>query len=345
MTTFAMAHNTIGPSYAIFVLQALESLDLSEKDYFANTSLSRESLCSGKSIAMDDFIQLLRNAWKSTGGNRLGLLIGRRSNILVQGVVGHAAVSAPTIRDGLNILESFSRLHASYVRIDLQSHLEGMRVSIDFPPALRGTERFHIETSLFQLQHYIETMTGETLEDAVYRVPYGPPDYADEYQQYLHSPIEYHALTTTIDLPSHVLDRASPYYDRDVWHQNQYLLTRRIKQLADTNHAPYSQHLLALLNSREPPFPSLKQMAALLHMSDRTLNRRLKHEGSSFRALKSQVTQQWAAQYLQHSDLSVEAISSLLGYEDVANFRRAFKKHHGSTPNVFRQNPLLATNQ
>lgn len=337
LTIDAMKSNTIGPSYAIFVLQALDQLGLSEAEYFAGTSLTRESLCSGININVDDFIQLLNTAWNTPNGERLGLLIGRRSNAYVQGVVSHAAISAPTIRDGLNIMESFSRLHASYVSIQLQSHMNGMNISIDFTHPLRGTERFHIETALFHIQSYIEAMTGKSLDDAIYCLPFSRPSYAEEYSAYLHSPIQYQCASASVELPTHLLDRESPFYDAQVWRQSQYHLTQRIQQLADEDQAPYSRHLLALLNSREPPLPGLKQIAQLLHMSDRTLNRRLKDEGTSFRDLKSQVTQHWANQYLLHSDLSVESVSALLGYEDAANFRRAFKKRCGDSPSAYRQ--------
>lgn len=41
-------------------------------------------------------------------------------------------------------------------------------------------------------------------------------------------------------------------------------------------------------------------------------------------------------QYLEQTDLSVEAIAAIIGYQDAANFRRAFRKRVGMTPGQYR---------
>jgi AraC-like DNA-binding protein len=62
----------------------------------------------------------------------------------------------------------------------------------------------------------------------------------------------------------------------------------------------------------------------------------LQDEGTSFRELRGKAIDRWARQYLQQTDLSVEAIAATLGYQDTANFRRAFRKRTGMTPGQFR---------
>jgi AraC-like DNA-binding protein len=72
-------------------------------------------------------------------------------------------------------------------------------------------------------------------------------------------------------------------------------------------------------------------------VSERTLNRRLRGEGSSFREIKSALLQNWARQYLAETGHTVEAIAALLGYQDTANFRRAFRLWEGCSPGEFRR--------
>jgi AraC-like DNA-binding protein len=74
-----------------------------------------------------------------------------------------------------------------------------------------------------------------------------------------------------------------------------------------------------------------------LNVSQRTLNRRLQVENTSFRHIKSQALAQWAKQYLLETERSVEAIAEELGYKDTANFRRAFRKSEGCSPIEYRQ--------
>ncbi len=336
----AMAINTIEPGYALFVVQALGELKLTDHALFADTQLNRNILSRGLPIAMDDFIQLLVNARQSPLGEQLGLLIGRRTNILVLGAVGNAAAAAPTLREGLQALESFTRLHVSYIRIAVKSHLNGITIGIKFLQPLRDTERFHLESALCLLQHYVEMLTGTDLTEARYYVPYAKPDYVAQYHQYLHSPLVYEAPATTIELPRAMLDQPSAFHNHDIWQQSQYQLSQSLNALSAQAESPYTQHLLALLNTQEPPLPKLSDIAKQMHVSERTLNRRLLAENTSFRQLKSDVTHQWARQYLSDSNLSVEAIASLLGYQDTANFRRAFRKQQLCTPQMFRDEHL-----
>ena len=78
-------------------------------------------------------------------------------------------------------------------------------------------------------------------------------------------------------------------------------------------------------------------MSAGLTISERTLNRRLQAEGSSYRDLKSDALANWAQLYLDQTDKSVESIAATLGYQDTANFRRAFRKRTGCSPSEYRQ--------
>lgn len=335
--------NTIGPSYALFVLQALDKLKLTDSVLFAHTQLSRNTLSRGLPIGMDDFIQLLVNARQSPLGEQLGLVIGRRTNILVLGAVGNAAAAAPTLRAGLQTLESFTRLHVSYIRIEVKSHINGITIGIKFLQSLRDTERFHLESALFLLQHYVEMLTGTVLTGARYYVPYAKPDCAAQYDQYLHSPLVYESASATIELPRGLLDQPSAFHNHDIWQQSQYQLSQSLNALSAQAQSPYTQHLLALLNTQEPPLPNLSDIANQMHVSERTLNRRLQAENTSFRQLKSEVTHQWARNYLSDSNLSVEAIASLLGYQDTANFRRAFRKQQRCTPQMFRDKHFNAS--
>jgi AraC-like DNA-binding protein len=102
-------------------------------------------------------------------------------------------------------------------------------------------------------------------------------------------------------------------------------LSRRLKEQSAIEGTPYTQHIVALLRTSEPPLPELGEVAFSLHVSERTLNRRLRAENTSFRQLKSDELTSRAKLYLRHTDYSVEAIAEELGYKDAANFRPEFQ--------------------
>ena len=73
-----------------------------------------------------------------------------------------------------------------------------------------------------------------------------------------------------------------------------------------------------------------------LGVSTRTLQRRLRDEGSSFQKTLDEVRQSLAQHYLQQSAMTGAEISFLLGFEDPSSFVRAFQGWTGVTPQSVR---------
>src|SRR5690606_2186901 len=88
---------------------------------------------------------------------------------------------------------------------------------------------------------------------------------------------------------------------------------------------------------------SEESIAASLFMSKRTLARKLALNGTSFREIRDSILSKQASSYLLESDLSVEAIASLLNYHDSANFRRAFKRWFQLSPSEYRDRNRAAS--
>jgi AraC-like DNA-binding protein len=79
-----------------------------------------------------------------------------------------------------------------------------------------------------------------------------------------------------------------------------------------------------------------ESLARRLNMTERSLRRRLRAEGTSFRQLHEELQMQAAIGYLRDTAITVEAIAENLGYSDTANFRRAFRRWTGQTPQACR---------
>lgn len=82
--------------------------------------------------------------------------------------------------------------------------------------------------------------------------------------------------------------------------------------------------------------PSQQQIAAALHVSNRTLQRKLKEEGTSFMDLLQETRLQLAQKYLGVPNRSVVETAYLLGFSEPSTFSRAFKRWTGMAPAEFR---------
>jgi AraC-like DNA-binding protein len=82
-------------------------------------------------------------------------------------------------------------------------------------------------------------------------------------------------------------------------------------------------------------FPELADVAAELDIHPRTLRRRLAEEGTSFRALLNEARSTVAADLLRNVGLTVEEVSTRLGYTEVSTFSHAFKRWYGLPPSAY----------
>lgn len=86
-----------------------------------------------------------------------------------------------------------------------------------------------------------------------------------------------------------------------------------------------------------PEGTSLEHTAEQLHMTSRTLHRALQREGWSFNAIVEVQRRYLARDLIQAGELAVSEVAGRLGYREVSNFIRAFRRWYGVSPGMFER--------
>ena len=89
------------------------------------------------------------------------------------------------------------------------------------------------------------------------------------------------------------------------------------------------------------PIPSLSDLATALHLTERTLQRRLAAEGTRFSVLLKQVRIERAQELLRRDYIMFDDIADRLGFQDAITFSRAFKEWTGISPREFRRSSRM----
>ncbi|WP_141502329.1 AraC family transcriptional regulator [Paenibacillus luteus] len=89
--------------------------------------------------------------------------------------------------------------------------------------------------------------------------------------------------------------------------------------------------------------PDIQAVAKELSMSDRTLQRRLTDESTSFKQLLTQARHEQAREYLADPSLDIKEVAFLIGYQDQNSFYRAFRLWEGDTPSNWRTEHAIQT--
>ena len=162
-----------------------------------------------------------------------------------------------------------------------------------------------------------------------------PPAHEKIFQRHFDCPIVFNAARNAMIF--RVSDAALPFVTR-----NAELLAmlapqfdQELKQRKDQETFP-ERVRSAIQRKLAGQRPRIEEIARELHISSRTLQRRLQDAGYSFQQVLEEARHQLARHYLNNSLLELSETAYLLGYEDANSFVRAFRTWEGIPPAHWR---------
>lgn len=130
------------------------------------------------------------------------------------------------------------------------------------------------------------------------------------------------------------LDRPRSGFDEEILK----IAEARLSALSASQSARLSDKVALLIKGFLPgPDCSIDNVASILGVHSRTLQRRLKSEGRSFEDLKDDVKRQRAEELLAEHTLSLTDIAFMLGYSESSTFSRKARDWFGMSPRDYRK--------
>jgi AraC-like DNA-binding protein len=285
-------------------------------------------------LPMDAFARLVEEAIAISREPALGLLVGDRLRINTWGVLGFAAMNGASLRQVVEMLARYIALRTSLVSLAVQVHRQELRLVLLEPVALGRIRRPVFETVVLALKHALEFSAAGSgpVSRLAFNLP--APAYADFARQLVRCELSWSANWTGLAVPIARADERLSAADAAAFAQAEQLCERELRRLSrqQTTTARVQRLLLESANG----LPALPLVARQLHLGERTLHRRLLDEGTSFRQIVEDLRCKLATEHLHSGTLSVQEVAFALGYTDLANFRRAFKRWHGQSPSAYR---------
>ena len=162
------------------------------------------------------------------------------------------------------------------------------------------------------------------------------PKDSSPYRRFFGCPVHFGAEEDTIALSHKDVDRILPSSNRQIAATMDRILVERLAGLDKSDVVTRCQaHLLEQLSSGEI---SEEAMANQLHMSRRTLQRRLASADLTYKQLVDDTRRDLATRHLDDPRHSITDVTFLLGFSQQSAFTRAFKRWTGLTPVEYRQN-------
>jgi AraC-like DNA-binding protein len=322
------------PVYARLICAELRRLGFGEAEILEGTRLSWDELHgSNLFFSFEQSRRIMLRAQELSGRPWFGLQVGYNTQLSAHGAVGYAGMAAHNVGQVLMLMQRFVELRqrVAYFEVDATEGVTLVLVERLSSPDVREYIVGHFASGLIRL---LETVTGQDLRQQITIYwPFAEPGWAQDYRAFCPRSV-FGADALRIEMPPALLTTPSLAPDPEAYRVALRDCERQLSQLAlGTVTSRVQQRLLACNGS----YPSLDQMAALEHVSSRTLIRHLQDEGVTYQRLLDSVREELACWLLLQTDLSVETIADRLGYQDTSNFSRTFRRWLGVTPRAFRE--------
>ncbi|MEJ8851198.1 AraC family transcriptional regulator [Variovorax rhizosphaerae] len=322
------------PVYIRCVVDCLNSLGIRPLTVLANAGLSWQDLCDGHHmVEFHVFRQFVEHAIRASGEPGLGLIAG----LMLQPYhtpVGVGAVTAATLGQSLQFTTRNAPLIFRSLEFELENGPRWSTVRVKPIRPLCETRVFVTQSIVGIFCRLLEAILGRHADELSIGLPYArPPGNDDPCLRHVRY-VEFDHQYLTFRLPVALLDTPSVSANRDAFERATQSCQKMGLELSQGGFVERVRRaLLEGLNTN----PELAKVATDLGVPTRTLARRLAEAGVTYSNLKDDLRKTHAAWYLQHTELSIEAIASQLGYTDTAIFSRKFKCWFRMPPSKMRQ--------
>jgi AraC-like DNA-binding protein len=320
-------------------LKAMQAMGYYARQCLAGTGIEpADLLCPDPQLdfSLAQEFRFHRNLLQLSGDPLLGLKLGKAYPAQAYGLFGYAFLSAPTLRQALAIVSNYGPLSFTLFRIEFRETaaagiLQFSRLA-DIPADLLT---YYVDRDLAAALAGVDPGQIAPIRPTGVALMHSGHGRQKTYEAFFGCPVSFNAPRSEIRVDAAVLDTTMPLQDAETsaicQQQCQLLLARMSKS------SGFIERVRQLIVARPGYFPDIEYVAGKLHMTSRTLRRRLAEEGGSYQQILADVRYELAREYLATSRLPVEEIASMLGYSSPGNFTYAFKRWHGSPPRQYRQ--------
>ncbi|MGW0037316.1 AraC family transcriptional regulator [Gordonia sp. NPDC003376] len=309
--------------------------------------MTTEALLEGNSLRQKDLedpdflvttsqeMGMIRMLTRVIGRPGVGLEVGQGYHAGSIGPLGIAMLHCENLGEAVEVAHEFQELIASYYRLDVT--ISRGRVAISMPEIidLGDTREFICEREVAALVRIISDLAGRHLAPIDAEIAYRAPAHHGLYEQALGCPVRFgtgaHRLVFDAAVLGDPLPLANPLS------RQTYVRDCRVALVRRRGHGSVAQRATQEILYRQQGIPDLDSMADRLHMSPRTFRRRLHAEGTTYRGVVADVQRSEAIRLLRDTDLPIARIADDVGYGDLPNFYRAFRRWTGTTPAAFRR--------
>lgn len=290
-------------------------------------------------VSYEKIDRIRAHAVKLCGDEAFGLRTTRVYAPSQLGALGYAWQASLTLRRACMRLERFVRLVNDKARVHIEDRDDCMVVTLELETkSLNQRARDDCELALVTM--LARSICADSFRlhsvNSIHPAPEDLKPYFEFYACELNFDQAHNQLLIPFKYADEVLTGANP----ELALMNDKVVIRHLAMIDKGDIVALVQAVM--LDQLPMGNLSDETVADALHMSVRTMHRKLTDAASNFRALLVDLRRELAEAYILDNSLTLTEISLLLGFSEPSSFSRAFKNWTGSAPSAVRQATVCA---
>lgn len=321
--------------WVLAIARTLDSVGVPHSTVFADLGIDEQRLKDGSSRYGQEQVSCLwRASVKVTGDLYFGLKVASNIRPSSFHIVGYSMSCSATLGDALRRFAHYAKLISSSATVELEEHGDQSKLGFVFETGGLPPTDQALDTVLAGIVCFSSWLVGSPVRPVEVRFQHACPPSSEEYTKLLNCPVYFDQSEDSVIFSVADMDRNILSADE---HLASILDSMAINQLAELS-GRFSRKVRECLQKQFALGEISKgRTAALMHMTERTLLRRLKDEGTTFQEVLDCLREELACDQLRRSDITVQDVSTLLGFSDASTFSRAFKRWTGRRPSSAQQ--------
>jgi AraC-like DNA-binding protein len=277
------------------------------------------------------FVQVLQVAAEQTACPQFGLLAGHLCSLDSLGVVGEVVRNAPTVGQALELLTVYQRINSDGGQAFLlpRGDFVDLGYAVYHPGGFGAAQVY--DAALSSAMNLMFELCGPRWRPYEVLLSHSRPVTLAHHRLYFGVTPRFDSVYSALRIPARDLERPITGADPGLLRQAE---KRAVPQLPhEFLQSVYRTLRLLMLEDHY----SGDDLAHMLSMHRRTLNRRLKAQGTTFQYILDDVRYAIARELLANTEADLDDVAAALGYAGVTPFMRTFKRWSGTTPGHWRR--------
>ncbi len=332
-----MGGRTTSSAWIQGIVEMLDGVGLDVDAILAEAGVDRAILASPDNRAPTELVsRLWRAAAEHSGNPAIGLVsphVPKPGNF---DIVGYAMMSSRNLHMALQNFARHLRLVSDAASIHLDSNEESVRLQLKLFGGREPIPRQRVEFDLLTLLTFCRWVAGKSIKPIGLSLVWPAPANVSPFEDAFHCPLNFEADFNGFDFARADIEAKLPGYNVQLGGMHESLVQQRLAVMDGSSVSlKIREEIVDRLVDGEP---RREQIAHALHLSDRTLTRRLREEKTSFQQLLDETRCELAQNYLARPNMSLAEVAFLLGFSDQTAFFRACRRWFNLSPGQFRAN-------